>query len=112
MPSANSSKAPSFNGKTSELLKFFKLFEDLATTKCFWVTLTRYESKDFTIFKTSILVQYLGAAKGQRYSICDLKCIIISNANNDISTEIELLQYYRQFCPMAHWLITNGKISM
>jgi hypothetical protein len=85
MPGANSSKVPAFNGETSELLEFFKSFEDLATacvltdaekcklivcyvnlqTKRFWVTLTGYESKDFTIFKASILVQYSGVAKGQ-----------------------------------------------
>ncbi|KAG1907536.1 uncharacterized protein F5891DRAFT_974237 [Suillus fuscotomentosus] len=93
MPGANSSKAPTFNGETSELLEFFELFEDLALacgllyaekcktivryidiqTKHFWVTLTGYESKDFTIFKTSILSQYSGAAKGLRYSIRDLE---------------------------------------
>ncbi|KAG2348489.1 hypothetical protein BDR05DRAFT_995869 [Suillus weaverae] len=89
MPGTNSSKAPSFNGETSELLEFFELFEDLADacaltpaekckmivqyvdiqTKRFWVTLTGYESRDFSVFKDSILAQYSGAAKGQRYTI-------------------------------------------
>ncbi|KAG2051663.1 hypothetical protein BDR06DRAFT_851857, partial [Suillus hirtellus] len=128
---ANSSKAPTFNGETSELLEFFELFEDLASacglsdtkkcktiihyvdiqTKHFWVTLTGYESKDFTVFKASILLQYSGAAKGLRYSIHDLERIMINNVDNDISTETELLQYYRQFRPVAHWLVTNNKIS-
>ncbi|KAG1811602.1 hypothetical protein EV424DRAFT_1349620 [Suillus variegatus] len=131
MPGANSSKAPMFNGETSELLEFFELFEDLALacglsdaekcktivryvdiqTKHFWVTLTGYESKDFTVFKTSILSQYSGAAKGLRYSIRDLEQIVISNVDNDISTKTKLLQYYRQFRPVAHWLVTNNKIS-
>ncbi|KIK33155.1 hypothetical protein CY34DRAFT_100109, partial [Suillus luteus UH-Slu-Lm8-n1] len=131
MPGANSSKAPSFNGETSELLEFFELFEDLADacaltpaekcktivryvdlqTKRFWVTLTGYESKDFDVLKTSILAQYSGAAKGQRYTIRDLERIVISNVDNDISTETELLQYYRQFRPVAHWLVANSKIS-
>ncbi|KAG2752540.1 hypothetical protein P692DRAFT_20846673 [Suillus brevipes Sb2] len=128
MHGTNSSKAPSFNGESSELLEFFELFEDLADTcslthaeKCkmivryvdlqtkhFWVTLMGYNSKDFDVLKTSILAQYPGAAKGQCYTIRDLPVerIMISNANNDISTEMELLQYYRQF----HWLIANNKI--
>ncbi|KAG2054232.1 hypothetical protein BDR06DRAFT_884474 [Suillus hirtellus] len=131
MPGVNSSKAPTFNGETSELLEFFKLFEDLASacglldakkckmiicyidiqTKRFWVTLMGYESKDFTVFKTSILSQYSGAAKGLWYSIRDLEQIVISNVDNDISTKTELLQYYWQFQPVAHWLVTNNKIS-
>lgn len=131
MPGANSSKAPSFNGETSELLEFFEQFEDLANgytltgaekcktitryvdnpTKRFWVTLNGYESKDYTALKTSILDQYSGAAKGRRYTLRNLERIVISNADNDISSETELQQYYMQFHPVAHWLVTNGKIS-
>ncbi|KAG1744772.1 hypothetical protein EDB19DRAFT_1906490 [Suillus lakei] len=132
MPGPRSSKAPTFNGETSELLEFLELFEDLASscaltdtdkckmivcyinleTKTFWVSLTRYKSKDYTVFKANILAQYSGAAKGQRYSICDLEHVVINSVNNDISTETELLQYYRQFCPITHWLISNSKISV
>ncbi|KAG1728187.1 P-loop containing nucleoside triphosphate hydrolase protein [Suillus paluster] len=85
MPGANSTRALSFNGKTSELLEFFELFKDLVMacaltdaekcklivhyvnlqTKRFWVTLIGYESKNFTAFKDSILAQYSGVAKGQ-----------------------------------------------
>ncbi|KAG3229866.1 hypothetical protein P692DRAFT_20704802, partial [Suillus brevipes Sb2] len=131
MPAPTSNKAPSFNGETSELLDFFELFEDLAqacgltsaeqcklivryvepSTKHFWVTLTGYESRDFTVFKDSILEQYPGAEKGLRYSIRHLERIVLNSAENDISTETELLQYYRQFRPVAHWLINNGKIT-
>ncbi|KAG1720128.1 uncharacterized protein EDB91DRAFT_1257152 [Suillus paluster] len=131
MPGANSTRVLSFNGKTSELLEFFELFEDLATacaltdaekcklivryvnlqTKRFWVTLIGYESKNFTAFKDSILARYSRAAKGQRYSIHDLERVVINSVDNEISTETELLQYYRQFCPVAHWLVANGKIS-
>jgi hypothetical protein len=32
MPGPNSSKAPLFNGETSELLEFFEMFEDFAST--------------------------------------------------------------------------------
>ncbi|KAG2338996.1 hypothetical protein BDR05DRAFT_1040499, partial [Suillus weaverae] len=80
-------------------------------TKRFWLTLTGYESQDYALFKASILAQYSGADKGQRYSIRDLERIVISYADNDISTETELLQYYRQFRPVAHWLVANSKIS-
>ena len=65
MPGPNSSKAPLFNGETSELLEFFELFEDLASTyglnsadKCkslvryvdrptkrFWITLWEIDSR-------------------------------------------------------------------
>jgi hypothetical protein len=81
-------------------------------TKRFWVTLTRYESKDFTAFKASIIRQYPGAAKGARYTIHDLKRVILNTAELDISTETKLVQYYWQFCPIAVWLVANSKISM
>ncbi|KAG2050218.1 hypothetical protein BDR06DRAFT_974606 [Suillus hirtellus] len=73
-----SNKVPSFNRETSELLEFFELFEELALscvltdeqkckaivrytntpTKRFWVTLIGFESKDYTVFKASILAKY------------------------------------------------------
>ncbi|KAG2055737.1 hypothetical protein BDR06DRAFT_1044422 [Suillus hirtellus] len=131
MPGPGSSKAPSFSGETSELLEFLELFEDLAAscrltdvdkckmivryvnleTKRFWVTLTGYESKDFGVFKTNIIGQYPGAAKGVRYTIHDLKHVILNTAESDVSMETELVQYYRQFCPIAVWLVANSKIS-
>ncbi|KAG2050771.1 hypothetical protein BDR06DRAFT_891073 [Suillus hirtellus] len=114
MPRANSCKVPSFNSETLELLEFFKQFKDMAnsysltgTEKCktithyvenlmkhFWVTLTVYESKDYNALKANILDQYSGAAKGQHYTIHNLKHIVISNMDNDISLETELQQYY------------------
>ncbi|KAG2737479.1 hypothetical protein P692DRAFT_20682729, partial [Suillus brevipes Sb2] len=131
MPGPTSNKAPTFSGETSELLEFFEHFEDLAdacsltdtdkckllvryvdtSTKRFWVTLKGYDKKDFNEFKTSILAQYPGAEKGIRYTIRDLERIVINNVDSDISTETELLQYYRQFRPVAVWLVTNNKIT-
>jgi hypothetical protein len=131
MPGPGSSKAPSFNGETSELLEFLELFEDLASscgltdadkckmvvryvnleTKRFWVTLTGYESKDFGTFKANIIGQYPGAAKGARYTIRDLECVILNSAESDVSTEMELVEYYRQFRPIAVWLVANSKMS-
>jgi hypothetical protein len=75
MPSPNSSKVLMFNSETSELLEFFKVFEDLASTygltsadKCkslvcyvdhqtkhFWITLTSFESCEYGTFKKSII---------------------------------------------------------
>jgi len=131
MPAPTSNRAPSFSGETSDLLDFFELFEDLAlacgltdaekckllvryvdqATKRFWVTLAGYESKNFVTFKASILEQYPGAEKGVHYTIRDLERAVLSSGDGDISTETELLQYYRQFRPIAHWLVTNGKIT-
>jgi hypothetical protein len=93
MPAPMSNRAPSFSRETSDLLDFFKLFEDLALAcglidaeKCkllvryvdqamkrFWVTLAGYESKNFVTFKASILEQYPGAEKGVHYTIRDLE---------------------------------------
>ncbi|KAG2073698.1 hypothetical protein BDR04DRAFT_1151822 [Suillus decipiens] len=93
MPGPGSNKAPSFNGKTSELIEFFKLFEDLASsralmdeqkckaivqytdtlTKRFWITLFGYESKDYMVFKQNILTKYPHANQGIHYMIRDLE---------------------------------------
>ncbi|KAG2073226.1 hypothetical protein BDR04DRAFT_1011023 [Suillus decipiens] len=131
MPGPNSSKAPLFNGETSELLEFFEVFEDLASTygltsadKCkslvryvdcqtkrFWITLTGFESREYGTFKRSILGQYPGASKGQRYTIRELKHIVVNQADSDINMEKELMHYYSQFQAVAIWLISNNKIS-
>jgi len=133
MPGPGSSRAPSFNGETADLLvlEFLKLFDDLAPlcaltnahkckmvvhyvdqdTKSFWVTLGGYVSKDYPTLKTNILAQYPGASMGVWYMIHDIEHIVLNTANSDISTETELLQYYRQFCPVAVWLEANLKIS-
>ncbi|KAJ8579729.1 hypothetical protein M405DRAFT_870035 [Rhizopogon salebrosus TDB-379] len=112
MPGPSSSKAPSFNGEMSELSEFFEFFEDLASTygltdadKCKCV------SRDYTIFKKNILDQYPGASKGQRYTVRDLERVVVNQADSDIYTETELIQYYRQFRAIAVWLVTNKKIS-
>ncbi|KAG2067663.1 hypothetical protein BDR04DRAFT_982836, partial [Suillus decipiens] len=131
MPGPNSSKALLFNGKTLELLEFFEVFEDLASTygltstdkckslvryvdrqtKCFWITLTGFESREYGTFKRSILGQYPGASKGQHYTIHELKRIIVNQADSDINTEKELMHYYSQFQAIAVWLVSNNKIS-
>jgi hypothetical protein len=80
-------------------------------TKRFWVTLAGYESKKFTALKASILEQYPGAEKGLCYTIRDLEQAILSSADGDISTKTELLQSYRQFHPITHWLVSNNKIT-
>ena len=131
MPAPTSNKAPTFNSETSELFKFFEYFEDLAdacaltdTEKCkivvryvdkatkrFWVTLTGYETHDYDLFKKSVLAQYPGAEKGIKYTRRDLELIVAMPSNDDISTETELLQYYRKFRPVAVWLVANNKVS-
>jgi hypothetical protein len=127
----NSSKVPLFNSETSELLEFFEVFEDLASTygltstdKCkslvhyvdrqtkhFWITLMGFESHEYGTFKKNILSQYPGASKGQRYTVCELERIVVNQADSDINTEKELMHYYSQFRAVAVWLVSNGKIS-
>ncbi|KAG2071678.1 hypothetical protein BDR04DRAFT_1015452 [Suillus decipiens] len=131
MPGPGSNKAPSFNSETLELIEFFELFEDLASscmltdeqkckatvwytdtlTKRFWVTLLGYESKDYTVFKQNILAKYPRANQGICYMIWGLEHVILSMAESDISMETELLQYYWRFHPIAVWLEANLKIS-
>ncbi|KAG2743910.1 hypothetical protein P692DRAFT_201670603, partial [Suillus brevipes Sb2] len=79
--------------------------------KRFWVTLTGFERKDFSVFKTDTIRQYPGAAKGVRYTIHDLERVILNTAESDVPMEMELVQCYRQFRRIAVWLVANSKIS-
>lgn len=81
--------------------------------KRFWVTLAGFESKDFGVFKTNIIRRYPKAAKCARYTIRDLERVILNTAESDVSTETgsELVQCYRQFRPIAVWLVANSKTS-
>ncbi|KAF9236338.1 hypothetical protein BU15DRAFT_64067 [Melanogaster broomeanus] len=133
MPTPTSNKAPSFscNGKTSELLEFFEHFEDLAAgcslgdvdkcklvvryvdkiTKRFWISLAGYKSHDYMVLKDQILASYPGAKEGIKYTRRDLERVVVSLDNEDISSETGLFSYYREFRPIAVWLVTNEKIS-
>ncbi|KAG2067856.1 hypothetical protein BDR04DRAFT_967039, partial [Suillus decipiens] len=131
MPGPGSKKAPSFSGETSELIEFLEFFEDLASscaltdkqkcrtivrytdvlTKRLWVTLTGYESRNYRVFKQSILAMYPRAYQGICYTIRDLEHVILSTEESDIFMETDLLQYYCQFRPIAVWLEANSKIS-
>ncbi|KAG1801207.1 uncharacterized protein BJ212DRAFT_1487743 [Suillus subaureus] len=130
MPRPGSHKVPLFEGKTSKLLNFFELFKDLAAscalmdeqkcktivrytdtlTKRFWVMISGYESKDYALLKRNILAKYPHANWGIQYTIRDLEHLILNTTESEISTKMELLQYYHQLCPIAAWLITNSKI--
>ncbi|OAX33016.1 hypothetical protein K503DRAFT_804724 [Rhizopogon vinicolor AM-OR11-026] len=96
MPGPSSSKVPSFNDEVSELLEFFEFFEDLAST---------YGLTDADKCKAM-------KNQGQRYTVCDLEWIVVNQADNNICTETELIQYYHQFHIIAVWLVTNEKISI
>ena len=132
MPGTGSTKAPTLTGSSSNLLEFFKEFERLArscgvsdqdkcwlvlryvdtTTKRFWVTLPGYEAQDYDLFKEEIFKKYPGSVKGVRYTYQDLERVVIAAAELSISTEAELLQYYRQFSPIVIYLMKQGKLSM
>lgn len=131
MPGASSSKAPSFNGNTTELLEFLEQFEDLAlscgltsrekcraiaqyidiTTKHFLTSLPGYTNEDYDTLKKQILEYYPGASKGVKYTFKDLERIVAKYAESEITTETTLLTYHHEFRPVVVWLENNDKIS-
>jgi len=131
MPGAGSKEAPSFSGHAGDLLDFFAQFEDLAnscgltdreqcravlqyidsTTKRLWVSLPEYDAADYDAFKVRVIDEYPGAEKGMQYTYHDLERIVLPHADLDISTKTELMEFSRQFRPVATWLVKNNKIS-
>lgn len=80
-------------------------------TKQFWITLEGYESHDYTTLKKNVLYYYPGTAEGRRYTHHNLASVVAAPRNDDISTETDLLEYYRRFRPVAVWLVANDKIT-
>jgi len=131
MPGAGSKEAPSFSGCARDLLKFFTQFEDLANScgltsreqccavlryidsamKQLWISLPEYDTADYKAFKARVIDKYPGMEKGMQYTYSDLECIVLTHTDLDISTETELMEFSRQFHPVATWLVKNNKIS-
>ena len=94
MPSWDSQRAPSYQGKPKDLVEFFEEFEEhtaaelsnsekatwvvkymkLKEVASFWKSLANYTSnpRDYTKLKATILAQYLGAETGEHYTRKDL----------------------------------------
>jgi hypothetical protein len=132
MPLPGIGKGPSFNGEASELTEFLELFEDLAKshglpdderckylvryvdiqTKRVWVMLPGFATNNYDLLRKSIIAEYPGAEKGTRFTIRDLDRIVRSYRDSDISTEVELMQYARQFRAVAFWLVDNNELTV
>ncbi|KAJ8580871.1 hypothetical protein M405DRAFT_713774, partial [Rhizopogon salebrosus TDB-379] len=132
MPLPGVSKVPSFDGEASELTEFLMLFEDLARshglpdderckylvryvdsqTKRVWVMLPGYATGDYDRLKKNIIAEYPGAEKGTKFTICDLDRLVRSYRDADITTEVELMQYARQFRAVAFWLVDNNELTI
>ena len=128
IPAPTSTKALTFNGKTSGLFELFKYLEDLAaecslstadkckmiiryvdgTTKRFWVTLTGLESHDLTFSRSAFSVSIHWQVPKRGSNI--LVVIVAAPGNDDITSETELLHYHRKFQPVVVWLVADKKI--
>jgi len=62
--------------------------------------------------KVHIIAEYPGAEKGTRFTIHNLDRIVRSYRDSDISMEVELMQYARQFQAVAFWLVDNNKLTI
>ncbi|KAF8884180.1 hypothetical protein BD779DRAFT_1801800 [Infundibulicybe gibba] len=112
MPGMTSKEAPTFSGvETLELLEFFDYFEELADKFELTDSERWFGAHDYKKFKASILDQYPGASKGIKYTVRDLGRLMKASRDDEITSETELLQYYRKFRPIAVWLVTNHKIG-
>jgi len=89
MPTPGSKRAPLFEGDVEELLDFFVEFEELAgdcqlkdqekvkmvvryvtkEIKRFWKSLEGYKTGKFEDLKKSVMAEYPGADKGERYTL-------------------------------------------
>ncbi|KAF8802581.1 hypothetical protein BYT27DRAFT_7260188 [Phlegmacium glaucopus] len=132
MPTPGSARAPDFNLKyLTELKDFFQEFEEHTAacgldkvekarivvrymdgvTKRFWRSLEGYE-EDYEVLKEKILSSYLTTQLGEKYTTNELVKFVTKSANGVIDEETDLNAYYRQFWPVASYLVKNKRINV
>jgi len=131
MPVQDSRKAPRWTGVVEELLEFFTQFEE-AADDCqldsaekskvvvrytekeigrFWKSLKGFDDKDYDELKKSIIAEYPGAEKGEKYTQRQLERLTEKAVGKKIRSERDLTGYYAKFRPIAVWLEKKKIIS-
>ncbi|KAL4079736.1 hypothetical protein J3A83DRAFT_4185699 [Scleroderma citrinum] len=109
MPGASSREAPSFSDMPANFLTSLPILKTLPTH--LWISLPKYDAANYKAFKAKIIDEYPGVAKGMQYIYHDLKCIVLTYAESNISTKTKLMEFSCQFYPVATWLVKNNKLS-
>ncbi|KAF8639251.1 hypothetical protein AX17_001616 [Amanita inopinata Kibby_2008] len=131
MPAPGNPRAPHFDSKYPEELRdFLKEFDEYAEacglttqdkarvvvrytdaeTKRFWKCLEGYD-ENFEMLKGKILKSYSKSRLGEAFTRNQLAKLISRSADGEIDDEGDLYAYYREFWPVASYLVDNKKIS-
>jgi transposase InsO family protein len=132
MPVLGSKEAPRlFDGKPEDLEDFLDRFLILAAgaqltddekvkaitqyvtrkQKALFESLDGYSTRSWTDFEDSLKAVFPSTATEQKYSPITLESISLKAAQTYRSSYDEFLEYFRNFMPVAKWLITKNKLT-
>jgi hypothetical protein len=80
-------------------------------TKEFLRELDGYDAKDWDQFEKSIRVAYGKTDSKLKYTRVTLETLVAKNARNPVESEEDVMTFYRNFLPVANWLVKNGHIT-
>lgn len=133
MPATSDDCAPSFSGKTEDVLRFFDDFEQYAEScglsakeNCsviiryitkkkvqnLWKNATGWTEGLWKEFKEAILEECPDADKADRVTLRDLDAIIIEQRKKSITTIAKFFKYHRKFRAVALSLLASGALSL
>jgi hypothetical protein len=77
----------------------------------YWESRAGFTSPDYKTLKDEILADYSITSRTTRYFTHQLEALVRNNATIEITTEAELVKYYRQFDTMTHHLIKQADLD-
>ena len=127
IPAANAPRAPSFSGKTKNILEFFNDFKQQAEscgltaaekctvvifyldrkTQTLWKNAEGWKDGKWEEFKSSVLEEYLDTNKANCLTLQDLKWIVVRQRKRDINTVTKVFKYHCRFHSIALSLLTS-----
>lgn len=132
MPVRGAKTAPTFDGEPRNLLRYFEDLEDLCAAagitteeekiwyalkyltveqEELWKTADGATGRVYLVFKRGVKALYPGADGDKRYTAADLDRIAQLARDKGVRTRGEEATYYREYSPVAAFLISKSKIA-
>ena len=133
MPTRSSPNAPKFNGKASDLIRFFEEVTELAGAASLsderaiaaalryapvddaetWMTLPEADASpaNFDAFVEAVKVLYPGCETTGQYTLGDLDIVIREQRRKSMPTQDDLGEYFRKFLRVSSYLMKKKRLA-